>query len=171
MSTLPPVATNWLPELHDGKDPYSPVGIKLINQLRRRILGGSVGLGLALFSSALGRGDSTNTTSGNEDQFILQMQLPSVFPTFSFSMGCMLLSSTTGSPTVRARIGGSWNVFDGNIIASFGFPVGTPANTLAHSSTTGNLVTLNTGTLLKLTLQSAAPGVKATAVGSFVIGS
>jgi len=170
MADLPPVATQWLPELHQGRDGETQL-YKLVNQLRRKMMGGSVGGGLALFSSALGRGDVSSTTSGNEDVFILQMQLPSVFPAFSFSMGCMLLSASAGSPTVRARLGGTWGAFDGTVIASVGLPAGTPINTLTDVSTTGNLVTLNTATRLAITLQSAAPTVKASAVGAFIIGS
>lgn len=146
---------------------------RLLNALRDAYsdLTSGGGTGRAYFSAAIGRGDSTNTTTGNEDSFILQWQLPAAFPAFSFGMGGMLLSASTGSPVVRARLGGAWNTFDGIVIAEMGLPVGAPVNTLVDVSTTGNLVTLNTATLLKLTLQSAAPAIRATAVGMFVIGN
>lgn len=141
---------------------------ELLNALRDAYMdlvsGGSSGR--SLFSTALGRGDSTTTTSGNEDAFILQWELPFVFSSFNFNMGGML-SSALGTATVRARLGGTWNTFDGTVIAT----ITGASPTLVDVSTIGNLVTLNTATLLKLTLQASGAGHKATFVGGFVIGN
>lgn len=140
----------------------------LLNALRTAYLAitGGGDAGLALFSTAIGRGDSTNTTSGHEDQMILQWQLPRAFPVFTFSMAGMLLSAA-GSATVRARLGGAWNAFDGTVIAT----MNGASPTLARASGSGAVGPSNTETLLKLTLQSSAPTVKATFVGGFVIGN
>lgn len=162
-----PNTTTWLPKLREGRDGYSQM-VRLINQLRDRIMGGSGGVpGLALFSTALGRGDSTTTTSGNEDTFILEWQLPDVYPSFQFSLGGMLLSAA-GSPIVRVRLGGTWGAFDGTVIATIN-PAVAPL-VLTNVSTDGNLVTGNTATIIKITLQAASAGHKATWVGGFAIG-
>jgi hypothetical protein len=140
----------------------------LVNALRKRLLdltNSDSGTGLALFSYPVGRGDTSNSSSGNEDM-IIEFELPTVFPAFQLSMSCQALA-VSGHSTIRARMGGTWNVpTDGNIIATM------TCSTPAFSRTeTSSAVTGNTGTLLKLTHQSSIPGVKVTFAGGFVIGN
>jgi len=151
------------PEVIEKRDDERAVFL-LLNALRRKVTKLSAVTSGIKFSSALGRGDASSTTSGNED-IIYEFELPSVFAAFTFGISCQLLSAS-GAATVRARLGGTWSTVDGNVIATMSGS--TPTFSRVETSAT---VAANTGTLLKVTLKSSAPTVKASFAGGWVLGS
>lgn len=164
MSTLPAVATNWLPELHEGKDGEREI-IKLVNQLRRRVIGYAPGSAAAWFSTAIGRGDTLTTPTDGSEVIGLQFRIPTAFPQFTMNFAGEVADS--GSAGVfRIRLGGTSGVAaSGAIVATL--------NAAAAGfvyATTSVPVTLNTQTLVTMTLQSTV-GHKAQFREGFVLGN
>lgn len=149
MSTLPPVATQYLPELHEGRDGITQI-IKLVNQLRRRLMGTGPGTAAAWWSTAIGRGDALSSVTSGVEVIGLQLQLPAAFAAFTLNLSGEA-SDTAGTGILRVRLGGTVGLTDGVTAATinvtsvgFGnYSVSTP-------------ITANLQTLVTFTLQSAA---------------
>lgn len=164
MAVLPPVATTWLPEIHEGVDGMPQV-IKLLNQLRRRVIGSAAGMGVAWFSTAIGRGDTLSSGTSGAEVIGLQFQLPTAFPAFNMNFAGEVADSGSGG-VFRIRMGGSIGVAaSGAIIAT----LNASAPGFVYATTTVP-VTLNTATLITMTLQSTA-GQTAKFSNGFVLGN
>ena len=159
-----PNTTTWLPELREGRDGLSQI-IRLVNQLRRRVIGNSSGATAGLFSTAIGRGDTLSTTTSGVELVGLPFVLPVVYPSFTIHFGGQ--ASDTGSNGIfRIRMGGTFGLTDGTEIARF-----TATTTGFQSySATPNLITGNTSTLVQMTLQST-PGNTAKFRAGFLVGN
>lgn len=164
MAVLPPVPTVWLPELNVAKDGKEPL-YKLVNQLRRRVIGSSMGSGVAWWSTAIGRGDSLSSGTTGAEVIGLTFQLPTVFPAFVMNFSGEV--KDTGSAGVfRIRLGGTVGVAtSGTVVATLN-----ASTTSFVYATTSVSVTLNTATLVTMTLQSAV-GKTATFANGFCLGN
>jgi hypothetical protein len=138
----------------------------LVNALRRAVMqltaGGSSGL--ALFSTAIGRGDGLTTKTDGVELVGLPFALPAVYPAFTINLGGYVNDSASNG-TFRIRTGGTYGVADGTVIATM------------HATSTGftykevsAVVTGNTETLIQMTLQSTV-GHIALFKGGFLIGN
>lgn len=164
MATLPAVATNFLPELHEGRDGNREI-IKLVNQLRRRLLGSSPGTGAAWFSTAIGRGDTLTSGTTGMEVIGLQFRLPTAFPQFTLNFAGEVADSASAG-VFRVRLGGvSGSATSGTVVATLN--ASAPAFTYA---TTSVPITLNTQTLVTVTLQSTV-GHTAQFREGFVLGN
>lgn len=149
MSALPPVATQWLPELHDGRDNWS-VAVKLINQLRRRVIGSATGGSLSLFSTAIGRGDLLATQTSGVELIGLSFFLPYVYPSFTCAFSGQA-NDTASNGIFRIRLGGTFGLTDGVEIAR----ITATSTGFTTYEATPQLVTGNTSNLIQFTLQSS----------------
>lgn len=164
MSMLPPVATGWLPELNEAKDGKTEL-YKLVNQLRRRVIGSAAGMGVAWFSTAIGRGDTLTSGVSGAEVIGLQFQLPTAFPQFNMNFAGNVKDSASAG-VFRIRLGGVMGVAaSGTIVATLN------ASTTGYQyATTTVPVTLNTATLVTMTLQSAV-GQTASFANGFCLGN
>lgn len=148
MATLPPVATNWLPALNEAKDGKREI-VKLVNQLRRKLMGTSPGSGLALFSTAIGRGDVIRSLTDGNEVIGLSFQLPVVYSAFTISFSGEIADSGSGG-IFRIRMGGTYGIASsGTVIAT----LNASAATFVVASVI-TPVTSNPATLLQMTVQS-----------------
>lgn len=147
-----PNTTTWLPELREGRDGIPQI-IRLVNQLRRRLIGGPAGSGgVALFSTAIGRGDTLTTLTNGVELVGLPFVMPVIYPTFTLSFGGQ--AEDTGSNGVfRLRLGGTFGLTDGVEILRI---TATTTGFQTYQATPA-LVTGNTANLIQMTLQST-PG-------------
>jgi antitoxin (DNA-binding transcriptional repressor) of toxin-antitoxin stability system len=164
LATLPPVATQWLPELHDGVDKMPQV-IKLVNQLRRRVMGSAAGFGVAWWSTAIGRGDTLTSGTSGAEVIGLQFHLPTAFPQFTVNFAGEVKDSASAG-VFRIRKGGTVGIAaSGTVIATLN-----ASSTGFVYATTSALVSLNTDTLITMTLQSTV-GHTASFANGFVLGN
>lgn len=149
MAVLPPVATNPPPELNVAKDGKEQA-YKLINWLRRRVVGYGPGLGSAWWSTAIGRGDTLASVTTGIEVVGLQLQLPAAFPAFTMNFSGEA-SDTAGTGILRVRLGGTIGLTDGAVAATINVTSTGFGNYSTSAPITGNLQTLVT-----MTLQSVA---------------
>lgn len=126
-----------------------PQIIRLVNQLRRRAIGGTIGTGTALFSTAIGRGDTLSTLTNGVEVIGLSFVLPVVYPSFTISFGGQ--ASDTGSHGIfRIRSGGTYGLTDGTEISR----ITATSTSFATYNAAPLFVSGNTSTLIQMTLQS-----------------
>lgn len=159
-----PNTVTWLPELKEGRDGPSQI-IRLVNQLRRRLIGSSTSGGVSLFSTAIGRGDTLTTLTDGVELIGLSFVLPVVYSSFTINFGGEA-SDSASDGIFRVRLGGSYGVTNGTEIARF---TATSTGFQPYSSPPF-LVTGNTSTLIQMTLQSTV-GHKAQFKGGFLVGN
>ena len=151
MALSAPNTTTWLPELREGRDGLSQI-IRLVNQLRRRVIGNASGATAALFSTAIGRGDTLATLTNGVELVGLPFITPVVYPTFTIGFGGQI--EDTGSNGIfRLRLGGSYGLTDGVEIVR----ITATSTGFQTVQATPVLVTGNTANLIQMTLQST-PG-------------
>jgi hypothetical protein len=157
-----PNTTTWLPELREGRDGISQI-IRLVNQLRRRVIGNSSGATAALFSTAIGRGDVLATTTAGTELVGLPFVLPVVYPSFTVNFSGVV-EDTASNGIFRIRMGGTYGLADGTEIIRF-----TATSTgFTSRAATPVLVTGNTSTLVQMTLQSTVGNTARFKGGSLV---
>lgn len=146
---LPPVATTWLPELNESRDGKREA-YKLINQLRRRVMGGSSAGGLSLFSTVIGRGDALSTKTDGVELIGLAFFTPYVYPSFTCAFSGRA-EDTASDGIFRIRAGGTFGLTDGTEIGRI---TATTTSFAAYESVP-QLVNANTANLFQFTLQSS----------------
>src|SRR4051812_33230676 len=142
MTTLPPVATNPPPELNEARDGKTQL-FKLVNWLRRRVVGYAPGLGSAWWSTAIGRGDVLVSVTTGVEVIGLQLQLPTAFPSFMLNFSGEA-SDTAGTGVLRVRLGGTVGLADGTVSATINVTSTGFGNYSTSAPITGNLQTLVT---------------------------
>jgi len=157
-----PNTVTWLPELHEGRTTTSQI-IRLVNQLRRRVIGNSSGATSALFSTAIGRGDVLTTPTNGVELIGLAFVLPVVYPSFTVNFSGEA-KDTANNGIFRIRIGGTYGLTDGVEITRF---TATTTGFLPYSATP-QLITGNTSTLVQMTLQSTNGNTASFKGGSLV---
>lgn len=138
----------------------------LLNALRAgfiAITGGGAN-GLALFSTAIGRGDVLKTQTNGVEVVGLPFQLPKVYPAFTINFSGEIADSGSAG-FFRIRAGGTYGNTDGVVIATMN--ASAPGFAYAMASVS---VTSNTATLIQMTLQSTV-GHTAQFREGFIIGN
>lgn len=157
-------STAWLPELREGRDGPSQI-IRLVNQLRRRVIGTSPGSGVAWWSTAIGRGDTLSSGTSGAEVIGLQFQLPTVFPSFMLNFAGNV--KDTGSDGVfRIRLGGTMGVATSGAIAA---ALHASSTSYAYATVSAP-ITANLQTLVTMTLQSTV-GQSASFATGFALGN
>ena len=164
MATLPPVNTAWLPEIHEGRDGLPQI-IKLLNQLRRKLIGYAPGAGVAWFSTAIGRGDALSSGTSGAEVIGLQFQLPTAFPSFNLNFAGEV-KDTASAGVFRVRLGGTLGVAtSGTVVATLN------ASSTSYTYATVTVpISANLQTLVTMTLQSAV-GQTASFANGFLLGN
>ncbi len=149
MASLPPAQQGILapPELRDGKDGQRQLYI-LVNWLRRRLVGSAPGTGPSLFSSIIGRGDTTSTAADGVEIVVISVETPVVYSAFTLALGGDALDSGGGG-VARIRLGGTYGLTDGALVLTVPIPTTGFARIDGSASITANLATL-----VQVTLQS-----------------
>lgn len=164
MAVLPPVATNPPPELNVAKDGKEQA-YKLINWLRRRVVGYAPGLGAAWFATAIGRGDGIPSRADGVELIGLQFHLAVAYPAFSLNFAGEVADSGSGG-VFRIRLGGTWGVANsGTAVAT----LNASAPGFVYATTTVP-ITANLETLVTMTVQSTV-GHTAQFRGGSVVGN
>ena len=155
--------TNWLPELREGRDGIPQI-IRLVNQLRRRVIGSSPGMGVAWFSTAIGRGDILSSGTSGAEVIGLQFELPTAFPAFTINFAGFVADSASAG-VFRIRLGGTRGVAAGGTVVA---TLNASAPGFVSASVNAP-VTANLQTLVTMTLQSTVGHTAQFANGSVLL--
>ena len=123
--------------------------IRLVNQLRKKAIGGNAGTTASLFSTAIGRGDGLSTTTSGVELIGLSFITPTIYSSFTLNFGGQV-EDTASNGIFRLRLGGTWGATDGTEVVR----IAATSASYQTEEAASVLITNNTSNLIQMTLQS-----------------
>lgn len=139
--------TNFLPELREGRDDLAWTQ-RVVNQLRKRVIGTSPGSGASLFSSIIGRGDVATTKADGVELVVIPFETPVLYSAFTLTLAGEAQDSGSAG-VARIRLGGTYGLTDGVVVLTV------PITSAGFARISGSAsIAANLATLVQVTLQS-----------------